>query len=169
MGKNQETYFRLIGAIPPGGKYFFVVVTQYNRNKYDGLYENRPLSFDRGSWTFFTQHQLKLDKRSTVFLNGFLRLKGQSQFYELSNFGNLNLSINRQFMKQKLILTMSISDIFYTNNNKFTINQGNISAEGFRRSDTRRFGFNLRYNFGLKKKSEQNNMFNIDNLENSAK
>ena len=169
LGKNQETYFRLIGAIPPGGKYFFVVVTQYNRNKYDGLYENRPLSFDRGSWTFFTQHQLKLDKRSTVFLNGFLRLKGQLQFYELSNFGNLNLSINRQFMKQKLILTMSISDIFYTNNNKFTINQGNISAEGFRRSDTRRFGFNLRYNFGLKKKSEQNNMFNIDNLENSAK
>ena len=169
LGKNEETYFRLIGAIPPGGKYFFVVVTQYNRNKYEGLYENRPLTFDRGSWTFFTQHQLKLDKRSTVFLNGFIRLKGQLQFYELSNFGNLNLSINRQFMKQKLMLTMSVNDMFFTNNNRFTINQGNISAEGFRRSDTRRFGFNMKYNFGLKKKTEQNNMFNVDALESSAR
>lgn len=27
LGKNEETYFRLLGAIPPGGKYFFVVGT----------------------------------------------------------------------------------------------------------------------------------------------
>jgi iron complex outermembrane receptor protein len=169
LGKNQETYFRLLGAIPPGKKYFFVVGTQYNRNKYDGFYQNKPLIFDRASWTFFTYHQLKINKNSSLTMNGFFRLKGQLQFYELSNFGSLNFSLNRSFLDKKLLLTLSANDVFFTNNNQFTINQGTISANGFRKSDTRRLGFNIRYNFGIKKKDSQNNMMNFENLENGAK
>ncbi|HNG89477.1 MAG TPA: outer membrane beta-barrel protein, partial [Saprospiraceae bacterium] len=60
LGENRETYFRLTGAMPPGGKYFFVLGTQYNLNEYDGLYEGAPLRFRRGSWNFFTYHQLRL-------------------------------------------------------------------------------------------------------------
>lgn len=169
LGKNKETYFRLVGAIPPGKKYFFVMGTQYNHNAYNGLYENKPLTFNKGSFTVFTFHQLKLNQFTTLHLNGFVRLKGQLQFYELSNFGNLNLSINRSLLDRKLMLTLSLSDVFFTNNNRFTINQGNILANGFRKSDTRRVGFNLRYNFGFRKKEERNNPFDFNNLENSSK
>ncbi len=164
LGKNQETYFRLLGAVPPGKKYFFVIGSQFNLNDYNGLYENSPLKFKRGSWSFFTFQQFKIDKLSTISLNGFFRMKGQLQFYELSNFGNLNLSVNRQFLSKKLMITASMNDIFYTNKNDFTINQGSISAVGSRRADTRRFTLNLRYNFGLKKKEESNNMFNIEGI-----
>ncbi len=169
LGKNKETYFRLLGALPPGGKYFFVLGTQYNLNDYMGLYENKPLTFRRGSLTFFTFHQLKVDKNSTLQLNGFLRLKGQQQFYELGNFGNLNLSINRAFINRKLMVTASISDVFYSNKNTFTINQGNISAFGLRKSDTRRFGLNIRYNFGFKKREERANPFDFNTMENNSK
>lgn len=169
LGKNEETYFRLLGAIPPGKKYFFVVGTQYNHNKYDGQYQNKPLAFNRGSWSFFTFHQLKFSDVSSLSMNGFIRVKGQLQFYELSNFGNLNLSYNHSFLSKKLLLSLSVNDIFFTNNNRFTLNQGTISANGFRKSDTRRFGFNLRYNFGIKKKESQNNMMNFDTLENNSK
>jgi iron complex outermembrane recepter protein len=161
LGKNKETYFRVVGALPPGGKYFFVAGAQYNYNEYDGIYENKPLTFKRGSWSFFTYHQLKLDDLSTLSMNGFLRLKGQLQFYELSDFGNLNININRWFFKKKLLVTLSANDVLYTNRNSFFINQGNILANGERSADTRRFGVNLRYNFGLKKQKEENNMFNI--------
>ncbi|WP_337043292.1 TonB-dependent receptor domain-containing protein [Emticicia sp. 17c] len=167
LGKNQETYFRLLGAVPPINRYFFVAGAQYNYNDYNGLYENAPLSFQRGSWSFFTFHQFKLNKLTNLSLNGFFRLKGQLQFYELSNFGNLNFNVNRQFFNKKLVATLSINDIFYTNKNNFTINQGSISAFGSRRGDTRRIGFNLRYNFGFRKKEERNNPFNFDNLEKS--
>ena len=102
-------------------------------------------------------------------MNGFLRLKGQLQFYELSNFGSLNLSFNRSFMDKKLLLTLSANDVFFTNNNQFLINQGSISANGFRKSDTRRLGFNILYNFGIKKKENQNNMMKFENLENNSK
>jgi len=165
LGKNQETYFKVLGGIPPGGTYFFVAGAQYNYNKYTGLYEQKPLTFARGSWTFFTYQQLKLGSFSTLTLNGFLKVNGQLQFYELSDFGGLNLSINRQFLQRKLIVTLSANDLFFTNRNQFTINQGNITASGDRRFDSRRIGLNVRYSFGLKKREEGGNMFNMDALD----
>ncbi len=150
-----------MGALPPGKKYFFVFGAQYNHNFYQGLYENKPLLFKKGTWTFFTYHALKLDKRSQVTLNGFVRFNGQQQFYELTSFGALNTSINRQFLQQKLTVTLNMVDIFATNKNNFSINQGSVNASGFRESDTRRFGINIRYNFGIRKK-EENNIFNVE-------
>ncbi|HEX7845815.1 MAG TPA: TonB-dependent receptor, partial [Chitinophagaceae bacterium] len=161
LGKNKEWYLRGLGALPPGGKYFFVLGAQYNHNFYDGLYENKPLSFKRGSWVIFTYHQLKLDRYSQFTMNGFVRFKGQQQFYELGTFGSINISINRQFFNQKLIVTLSANDMFYTQKIDFSIKQGSVDAVGSRVADSRRFGINLRYNFGIRKK-EENNMFNMD-------
>jgi iron complex outermembrane recepter protein len=138
-----------------------VIGAQFNYNMYDGLYEGKPLSFERGTWTFFTYHSLKLGKLSQATLNGFMRLKGQQQLYELGSFGQLNASINRKFMKEKLIVTLSISDIFSTFKINFLIDQGSLRAEGLRQNDSRRFGINLRYNFGIRKREQNNNMFDV--------
>jgi iron complex outermembrane recepter protein len=159
LGKNEETYFRLVGAIPPISKYFFVVVTQYSRNNYTGTYEDRPINFNRGSWTFFTFHEYKITKKMKIQLNGFYVVKGQNQFYELSNFGQLGMNINRQFLDKKLFINLGINDMLYSNRNNFTLNQGTVSASGSRRSDSRRASINIRYNFGLKKKEEKSGMF----------
>ncbi|MEQ1675678.1 MAG: TonB-dependent receptor, partial [Chitinophagaceae bacterium] len=51
LGKNKEWYLRGLGALPPGGRYFFVLGAQYNHNFYQGLYEGKPLSFKKGTWT----------------------------------------------------------------------------------------------------------------------
>ena len=164
LGKNREFYLRGLGAIPPGHKYFFVLGGQYNHNFYQGQYENEPLNFKKGSWTFFTYHTYKLTPLTVLTLSGFVRLKGQLQFYELSPFGSLNFSVSQQFLKQKLTVSMSVVDMFYTNHNDFTLNQGSIDASGSRKADTRRFGMNLRYNFGLRKK-EENNLLNVESPE----
>jgi hypothetical protein len=109
---------------------------------------------------------LKIDKRSQITLNGFIRLRGQQQFYELSTFGALNTNINRQFFNQKMTVTLGVNDIFSSNRNQFTIDQGSISASGSRKNDTRRFSMTVRYNFGLRKK-EENNMPNVELPERS--
>lgn len=162
LGINKETYFRILAGIPPINRYFFVVGAQYNYNEYSGVYENKPLNFQRGSWSFFTYHSLKIDNRSTLTVNGFIRTRGQLQFYELSNFGGVNLGLNRKFMKDKLMVTLTGNDIFFTNYYQFTLQQGSVSADGLRRNDTRRFGVTLRYNFGVRKKEERTNPFNIE-------
>ena len=166
VGQNRETYFRMILGIPPGGRYFFAVVGQYSHTQYEGFYEGRPLTFSRGSWMLLTYHQVEIDKRSLLQLDAFYSINGQRQFYELGNFGNLNLSLNRKFLGQKLTVTASLSDVFYTNQNTFALNQGNIMAEGFRRADTRRVGLNLRYNLGFKKQRDDTvNPFSFDGLD----
>lgn len=162
LGNNKETYFRILGAIPQGGKYFIVGGAQYNHNFYQGFYEEAPLSFKKGSWSFFTYQTLKISRTSQLTLNGYVRFNGQQQFYELSPFGSLNLSLNKQFLKKKLVVTLSARDLLYTNNNDFTLNQGSIHASGFRKSDTQRFGINARYSFGIRKKEDRNNFLNMD-------
>jgi hypothetical protein len=99
-------------------------------------------------------------------MNGFIRFNGQYQFYELSTLSSLNFSITQKFLKNKLSVTASINDALYTLNNNFVLAQGNVKTNGYRNGDTRRFGLNLRYNFGIRKKDkEENNMFNMDNMK----
>jgi hypothetical protein len=162
LGRSRETYFRGIAVIPPGKAFFAVVGAQLNHNVYNGIYEQKPIVFDKATWTFFTFQSLKLDKLSTFTLNGFWRTNGQQQFYELDNFGQLNSSLNRQFLNKKLTVTLSMNDIFFTNKNTFTLRQGSIYAVGFRENDTRRFGINIRYNFGIKPKEQKLDMLDAD-------
>src|SRR5215203_4995478 len=165
LGKNRESYFRILGALPPGKRYFFVMGAQYNHNFYEEIYEkNKPLLYKRGSWSVFTYQTFKITPLTQFSFNGFVRFNGQQQFYELSTFGQLNVNLTQQFMNKKLIVTISGTDIFFTNNNEFKISQGSINATGFRQSDTRRVGLNVRYNFGFRKK-EDNNLFNVESPE----
>jgi hypothetical protein len=163
LGKSRETYFRVIGVIPPGKKFFAVLGTQYNRNNYNGFYEGKPIMFNRGTWSVFTFQSFKLDGLSTITLNGFWRFKGQQQFYELSDFGTLNTTINRQFLNKKLTITASYNDFLFTNKNNFVLNQGTQNAIGYRATDSRRVGLSLRYNFGIKPK--ENKMDMLDQAE----
>jgi hypothetical protein len=157
-------YFRGIAAIPPGKKYFFVVGAQYNFNRYEGQYENAPLVFSRGSWSLFTFHNLKLTKTTQFSLQGFVRLKGQLQFYELSTFGAMNATLSQQLLKRKMTISLSANDILYTNRNNFLLSQGSVLANGSRFGDTRRFGLNVRYNFGIRRKEKEEGM--MDQMSN---
>jgi hypothetical protein len=65
-------------------------------------------------------------------------------------------------MNRKLTATISANDLLFTNKNNFTLNQGSVNASGYREGDTRRFGLNVRYNFGIKKREERQNIFNIE-------
>lgn len=161
LGTNKERYFRALGAIPPGKKFFFVIGTQFNYNDYDGMYQGKPINFKRGSWTFFTFQQLKITSNTQLSLHGFARFHGQLQFYELSPFGQLSMHVSQQFMKKKLTVSINAQDIFYNSPNNFTIDQGGLHATGVRKGDTQRFGVNLRYNFGIRKK-EENKFPDID-------
>jgi iron complex outermembrane recepter protein len=164
LGKNRETYFRAVGAIPPGGRYFFVFGTQYNLNEYDGVYENQPLSYTRGSWRFFTFHTLRLGKDTRLTLNGFMMTNGMMNFYELDTFGQLNLGLNQTFLNKKLTVTLSARDVLRTMTTNFQINQGNIISSGSRYSDYQRFGINIRYTFGIPNRQERQNImpFNME-------
>lgn len=162
IGKNRETYFRIAAGIPPVNRYFFFAGAQYNRNEYDGIYEGSALKFDRGSWRFFTYHALRLTKQTRLMLNGFMMTKGQMNLYEMDTFGQLNLGLNQTFFDRKLSVNLSIRDVMRTMVNEFRLNQGSISTTGKRYSDTRRFGVNVLWNFGIPEKKEKEKKMDFD-------
>ncbi len=165
VGKNKEFYMRFAGGIPPGGKFFFYVVAEYNHNFYEGLYDNKPLSFKNGTWVMFSYVSLKLDPVTQIGINGFIRLNGLYQFYEQSNYGGMGMNISRQFLQKKLTVSLVASDVFFTSNNSFVFQQAAFTASGSRENDTRRIGLNLRYNFGARKKEEGQNPMNLESPE----
>jgi iron complex outermembrane recepter protein len=167
LGKNKELYFRIVGGIPPGGKYFFYMGTQYNQNTYSGVYQNQPLQYTRGSWMFFMYHEFKVAPGLVVDMQGFMRTKGLQNFYELNTFGGLYISANKTVLKKKGNIILSVNDLLRSNKVTFALNQASISAAGSRINDTRRLGLTFRYNFGLSK-PKQNNSFGtpVDAKEN---
>ncbi len=163
LGKNKETYFRGIAGIPPGRKYFFAIGAQYNHNQYNGIYENQPLTFTKGSWRFFCFQSLTLSKNTKLTMSGFMLKNAHWNFYELKPFGMLNIGLTQTFFDKKLTVSLSARDILKTMVNDFEFNQGSVHSTGKRYADTRRFGINIRYNFGIKKKEEKKWLPDIDN------
>ncbi len=159
LGKNKEFYAKVIGGIPPGGKYFFYVGALYNYNRYSGFYEGLPLNYKRGSWTFFMFQEFKATKTLTFNMQGFMRTKGLQNLYELNTFGGLFVSVNKSILKKKANIILSVNDLLQTNHVSFSLQQGTISAQGERFNDTRRLGLTFRYNFGIKPKEENNKTF----------
>ncbi len=154
LGKNKELYFRVVGGIPPGGKYFFYIGAQHSYTNYSGLYQNQPLQFKNGSWYYFMYQELKVSKTLTLDMEGFFLTKYLQNFYVLDNVGGLYITANKSVLKKKANLIFSINDVFNTNNARLNLNQGNVSAKGTRASDSRRAGITFRYNFGLSKPKE---------------
>jgi len=159
LGTNKETYIRLLGGIPPGGKYFFYVGAQYNLVNYKGAYQSKPFEYKRGSWLFFMYQNYKPTPDFNISLNGFLRFKGLQNFFEIKSLGGLTLSLNKAVFKKKANIILSVNDIFQTNRYNFSIEQAGIKAEGTRYNDTRKIGLTLRYNFGIKPREENKNGF----------
>jgi hypothetical protein len=164
VGRNKETYFRGIAAIPPGGKYFFALGAQYNLNEYEGFYEGQPLSFTRGSWRFFTFHSLSLAKQTKLTMSGFMMLRGQQNFYELDTFGQLNFGLSQTFLNKKLSVSLNARDVLRTMVTQFTLEQGNIITQGDRYSDNQRFGLNARYSFGIRKKEPRSGFMPVGEM-----
>ena len=159
LGKNREIYARLIGGIPPGGKYFFYIGGQYNYNRYRGTYQGSPLNFNRGSLTIFMFQELKATPTFTINMQGFMRTKGIQNLYELETFGGLFLSVNKALLNKKMNVIVSVNDLLRTNQVSFRLNQADINATGTRINDTRKLGITIRYNFGINPKEEKKTNF----------
>ena len=159
LGKNREIYARLIGGIPPGGKYFFYIGGQYNYNRYRGTYQGSPLNYDRGSLTVFMFQELKATSTFTINMQGFMRTRGLQNLYELETFGGLFVSVNKALLNKKMNVIISVNDLLRTNQVSFRLNQADINATGTRINDTRKLGVTLRYNFGIKPKEDKKTGF----------
>jgi iron complex outermembrane receptor protein len=77
--------------------------------------------------------------------------------YKTHSLGSLDFALQKVFLKNRLTLRASISDLLYTSNWKGTTRYGVLFINGSGGYESRQFRFGLTYNFGRKEiqKSEQ--------------
>ncbi len=159
LGSYKEIYGRLFGGLPAGHKYFMYAGVQYNYIQYHGQYQNGPLDYSRGSWTFFTGHDLKVAPTVKLNLNAWLYVNGFRNFYALKTMGQINMSVTKTLLSNKINIVLFGNDILKTNKAVFLLKQNNILSNGERIQDSRRFGISIRYNFGLAHHEEKKPVF----------
>jgi hypothetical protein len=160
LGRFKEIYGRLFGGLPAGGRYFMYAGVQYNHIQYTGEYQGLPLHYERGSWTFFTGHELKATPTLKFNLNAWMYANGFRAFNELKTLGQLNMSVTKSVLDKKLAIILSGNDLLRTNKSIFHLQQGDILVNGTRTQDTRRIGITMRFNFGLNHKEDKKELFN---------
>ena len=161
LGSNKEIYMRVVVGIPPGKKFFFYTGTQMNIINYNGLYNGVPFKYHRASWNVFMFQNYKPTPTFTATLNGWMRINGVANFFEIKTFGTLNATVNKSILKKKFNVILSVNDMLRTNIQNFTIDVPMFAANGQQFSDTRKIGIALKYNFGLKPKPEKKQGFDI--------
>ncbi len=159
LGKYKEIYGRLFGGLPAGGKYFMYAGVQYNHIEYIGQNQGQPLNYSRGSWTFFTGHELKATPTLKFNVNGWMYVNGFRAFNELKTLGQLNISVTKTFLDKKFNVILSGNDILKTNKSVFHYQQAGVLVNGTRVQDSRKLGLTLRYNFGISHKEEKKELF----------
>lgn len=158
LGNSTEHYLRGIVGIPPGKAYFFGLGAQYTDVTYNGVYGQKPFQFNNKHWRFFTFHSLRIFKNTKITAFGFYLKNFAWNFYQVEDFGQLNMNISQTFLKQQLTISINVRDVFYTNKQNFVFEQGDVKMSGLRQSDTQRFGINIRYNFGIRPKTKDRNL-----------
>lgn len=161
IGRSNETYFKIMGGVPPTFKYFVVAGIQYNHLAYQGLYNGAPITFNRGSWQYFTFHKWSITKTTNLMMYGFWIKNGQRNFLELGDFGQLNFTLSQQMLNKKLQVSIYYRDVLRSMEVPFNLEQGNVSFSGTTYRDNQRYGINIRYNFGITTKKEQKSTFGI--------
>jgi iron complex outermembrane recepter protein len=159
LGRNKETYFRLVGGIPPGGKYFFYLGTQMNMINYNGIYNGELFKYKRTSWNVFTFHSYKVTPTLNISMNAWMRINGVFNFFETKTFGTLNFTANKSLLKKKLNVILTLNDVLRSNVINFNVDVPKFTGTGVNYSDTRRIGLGIKYTFGLKPKAERTQSF----------
>jgi iron complex outermembrane recepter protein len=134
----------LFGGLPAGGKYFMYAGVQYNHVHYFGEYQGLPLHYARGSWTFFTGHELKATPTLIFNLNAWMYVNGLRTFNELKTLGQLNMSVTKTVLNKKLSVILSGNDILRNFITVYPLQQGGVLTNGTWIQDSRRVGMSLR-------------------------
>jgi outer membrane receptor protein involved in Fe transport len=127
--------------------------TNVTHNKYEGLIRNKPLNVSSTFGTFNMSNQLKFGKGWSGEVGGFARTKGIEGQILINPMGQLNFGVQKQILKAKGTLKLSVKDAFYTMpfHGKFEFHNIDVKVDQSR--DSRTVGLTFNYRFG--KASEQ--------------
>ncbi|PWT96650.1 MAG: TonB-dependent receptor [Bacteroidetes bacterium] len=115
---------------------------------YSGTIQGSPLHVSGIVGTFNMNNQFDLGKGWTGEVSGWARSNGiEGQFY-IKAMGQLDLGVQKSILKKQGSLKFSVTDVFYTNQFKGSVNFNNIDVLVKQNHDSRAVRFTFTYRFG---------------------
>lgn len=160
---KEEYGFSLNLNIP--FKYKFWSSTNFISLNFNTINDVRAVTLSTSPYLYFyTNHQFKINNSTSFNVNGWWLTNRQEGVFDRDNVYVLNASFNKNFFK-KLVVTVSINDIFNSMEFKNHYKLQNVNAKSIFYTDTHEVSISLKYNFGNIKKSAYKNKNVDDNLD----
>ena len=133
-------------AVDPDEMSFTYFNTGYFKTRYDAIIPER---FQKGSFYIFTYSQFYLKNNTRLYVIYYNMFKGVMNLYELNKPSqNLNVSINKKFMENKISLTLGVDNVLNTDGFDVNIFGKDMNMRSETMNERRMFKFSLTYNFG---------------------
>jgi hypothetical protein len=133
----------------PFGKYVNMMLwasENYWNSKSDMTYAN----LEQERWGFMGWGALNfmLPKDFKFTVSGFYMSGGVQGIYRYEDYFNFGCSIGKSFLQKRLELSIGVDDLFASDGMRVSYATDNNSVNAYFKSNQRRIGFTIRYNFG---------------------
>ena len=115
-------------------------------------YEQYRETYRRPSLTFSVSNELALPAKIKMELSGRYRSRRQGGSYDVArSSGSLDIGLNRAFLRERLHLSLLMTDIFHTERWDGYGRKGTLYLSSWGYSESRQVMFRARYTFGKRK------------------
>ncbi|MCW5923568.1 MAG: TonB-dependent receptor [Saprospiraceae bacterium] len=121
---------------------------QFILNAYDAEYLDTRFQRSKWNWLAYWQVNVNLPSEFKVELGGWYMTKFLDEFFDIGAMGGLNLGVSKTFWDKRGRLSLSLSDILYTQFSNVYVNYANIEVDFLQRNDTRNARLTFSYRFG---------------------
>jgi iron complex outermembrane receptor protein len=138
-----------VNAQVPVAKWWSMnVYVEGKYNQFKGVVNNDPVNIDATTFLGNVSNQFKFKKGWSAEVSGFYRTRGVEGQIQIRSLGQLTAAVQKQVLKNKATVKLSMNDILNTRNPRGEINFQNTEAKFRQYSDNRIATISFTYRFG---------------------
>lgn len=121
---------------------------QFIYNGYDAEYLDTRFNRSRWNWLAYWQINVNLPAEFKVEIGGWYMTKFLEEFFDIGSMGGLNFGVSKTFWDKRGRLSLSVSDVLYTQISRIHIDYADVLVNFNQRNDSRNARLTFSYRFG---------------------
>lgn len=121
---------------------------QFIYNGYDAEYLDTRFNRSRWNWLAYWQINVNLPAEFKVEIGGWYMTKFLEEFFDIGAMGGLNFGVSKTFWDKRGRLSLSVSDVLYTQISRIHIDYADVLVNFNQRNDSRNARLTFSYRFG---------------------
>jgi iron complex outermembrane recepter protein len=147
-GSMNDAGISVSAQIPVTKWWNMNVYTEAKYNQFKGSFEGGDVNTHATTYLANISNQFKFKKGWSAELSGFYRTKGIEGQILVKSLGQMTAGVQKQVLKNKATIKLSVNDIFNSRNPRGDINFQNTEAKFRQYSDNRNVAVSFTYRFG---------------------